>query len=151
MDRASATEAVYAGSIPVGSNQRLKKKKERVRSEACQLALELGLKEARLDTEVRYFEPFEIGSQRQLQGEIQGLIFFGSPGSFLRSHNGQSFLLKRSEKSNFTFQSDVVPETDHEAAVFSSRPAHRAESPIVNRGPAAGSFSRAEKQDTTER
>ena len=60
-------------------------------------------------------------------------------------------MLKKAEKSNFTFQSDVVPEIDHEAAVVSSRSVHRAEFPMVNRGPAAGSFSRPEKQDTTER
>ena len=76
MDRASATEAVYVGSIPVGSNQRLKKKELECKAKHAQLALELGMKEARLDTEVRCFKPFEIGSQRQLQVKIQGLIFF---------------------------------------------------------------------------
>ena len=60
-------------------------------------------------------------------------------------------MFEKAEKSNFTIQSKVVPETDHGAAFFSSSPAHRAEPPVVDRGAAAGSFSRAEKQDTTER
>ena len=63
MDRASATEAVYAGSILVGSNQRVKKKELEYEAKHAQLALELGMKEARLDTEVKCFEPLEIGSK----------------------------------------------------------------------------------------
>ena len=118
------------------------------------MALELGLKEARLDAEQRKLAVLNRSRSASRGNSRVGSRVsssLGSHGSFLGSHKGLSSLFEKAEKSNFTFQSKVVPETDHGAAVFSSSPAHRAEPPVVDRGAAAGSFSRAEKQDTTER
>ena len=83
MDRASATKTVFAGSIPVGSNQRPKKKELECKAKYAQMALKLGLKKPRLDMEVRCFKPFEIGFQRQL---LDVSSSFGSSRSVLRSH-----------------------------------------------------------------
>ena len=120
----------------------------------AQLALELGLKEARLDAEQRKLDVLNRSrSASRCNSKVGSRVSssLGSHGSFLGSHKGLSSLLEKAEKSNFTFQSKVVAETDHGAAVFSSSPAHRDEPPVVDRGAAAGSFFRAEKQDTTER
>ena len=106
-------------------------KKKELEYEAKQL--KLCLKEARLDAEQRKLDVLNRSrSASRCNSKVgsRASSSLGSHGSFLGSHKGLSSLFEKAEKSNFTIQSKVVPETDHGAAVFSSSPAHRAEPPL---------------------